>query len=156
MALALALLAPAGVIGWAALFSVLGIEEGPQWSQSHLRSALRVLGFLVVFCLVGAFVVRPVWAVLAFAYPVATGSLLAWGRIRQLAFVERSGGFTDIGADFRRRVAARLNRGLTFASVLAALVGVVLVVSSYWQGWIMMGLAATIAWALSRSRHALL
>ena len=152
VALALALLAPAGVIGWAALFSVLGIEHGPAWSQRHLRSVLRVLGLLFVLCLVGLFVIRPVWVPLAVAYPVATGALLAWGRVRQLAFVERSGGFTEIAPDFRRRLALRLSRGLAVAAALAVTVGVVLVSASYWQGWIMVGLAMLIGFALFRSR----
>jgi hypothetical protein len=153
IALALALLAPAGVIGWAALFSVLGIEQGPVWSQRHLRSVLRLLGILILVSLIALFVVRPIWVPFAVAYPVATGALLAWGRVRQLAFVERSGGFTEIAPDFRRRLAARLTRGLIVASVLAMVVGVVLVVSTYWQGWIMVVLAFVIGFALSRSRQ---
>jgi hypothetical protein len=153
LALALALLAPAGVIGWAALFSVLGIEYGPAWSQSHLRSVLRVLGLVFVLCLVGLFAIRPIWVPFAIAYPVATGALLAWGRVRQLAFVERSGGFTDIAPDFRRRLALRLSRGLAVAAALAATLGVVLVAASYWQGWIMLGLAMLIGFALFRSRR---
>lgn len=151
-ALALALLAPTGVIGWAALFSVLGIEHGPAWSQGHLRSVLRVLGFLFVLCLVGLFVIRPVWVPFAVAYPVVTGALLAWGRVRQLAFVERSGGFTEIAPEFRRRLALRLSRGLAVAAALAVTVGVVLVSASYWQGWIMVGLAMLIGFALFRAR----
>ena len=39
------------------------------------------------------------------------------------------------------------------ASVLAIVVGVVLVVSAYWQGWIMVVLAFVIAFALSRARQ---
>ncbi|MGH8957255.1 MAG: hypothetical protein ACRDVK_01135 [Acidimicrobiia bacterium] len=152
IALALALLAPAGVIGWAALFSVLGIEQGPVWSQRHLRSALRVLGFLLVLSLLALFVVRPVWVPFAVAYPVVTGTLLAWGRARQLAFVERSGGFIEIAPDFRRRLALRLSRGLAVAAALATTVGVVLVAGAYWQGWIMVGLAMLIGFALFRSR----
>jgi hypothetical protein len=151
--LALALLAPAGVIGWAALFSVLGIEQGPVWSQRHLRWVLRLLGILVLLSLLGLLFIRPIWVPFAVAYPVATGALLAWGRVRQLAFVEKSGGFTEIAPDFRRRLAARLTRGLIVASVLAMLVGVVLVVSAYWQGWIMVILAFVIGFALSRSRQ---
>lgn len=150
---ALALLAPGGVIGWAALFSVLGVERGPAWSQVHLRAVLRVLVVLLVACGVGLFVIRPIWVVVAFAYPLVIGAMLAWGRIRQLAFVERSGGFTEITDDFRRRLAARLNRGLMVASILAMTVGVVLVVSGYWQGWIMVVLAFVIGFALSRSRR---
>ncbi|MGH8926329.1 MAG: hypothetical protein ACRDWA_17145 [Acidimicrobiia bacterium] len=152
IALALALLAPAAVIGWAALFSVLGIEHGPVWSQAHLRATLRVLGFLFIACLIALVVVRPLWVVLAVSYPVATGALLAWGRVRQLAFVERSGGFTEIAPDFRRRLALRLNRGLAVAAALAVTVGVVLVSAAYWQGWIMVGLAMLIGLALFRSR----
>ncbi|HJR86811.1 MAG TPA: hypothetical protein VJ930_04070 [Acidimicrobiia bacterium] len=153
MALALALLAPAAVIGWAAVFSVLGIEHGPLWSQRHLRAVLRLLGILFLLSLIALFVVRPIWVPFAVAYPVATGALLAWGRVRQLAFVERSGGFTEIAPDFRRRLAGRLIRGLMVASVLAILVGVVLVVSAYWQGWIMVVLAFVIGFALSRARQ---
>ena len=153
IALALALLAPAGVIGWAALFSVLGIEQGPVWSQRHLRWVLRLLGILFLLSLIGLFVIRPIWVPFAVAYPVATGALLAWGRVRQLAFVERSGGFTEITPEFRRRLAARLTRGLIVASVLAMVVGVVLVVSAYWQGWIMVVLAFVTGFALSRSRQ---
>jgi hypothetical protein len=39
------------------------------------------------------------------------------------------------------------------ASILAMTVGVVLVVSGYWQGWIMVVLAFVIGFALSRSRR---
>lgn len=153
IALALALLAPAAVIGWAAVFSVLGIEHGPLWSQRHLGGVLRILGILSLVSLIALFLIRPIWVPFAVAYPVATGALLAWGRVRQLAFVERSGGFTEIAPDFRRRLAARLTRGLIVASVLAMAVGAALVVSSYWQGWIMVVLAFVIGFALSRSRQ---
>ncbi|HEX5723809.1 MAG TPA: hypothetical protein VFZ06_13800 [Acidimicrobiia bacterium] len=153
IALALALLAPAAVIGWAALFSVLGIEHGPLWSQRHLRTVLRILGILLLVSIISLFVIRPIWVPFAVAYPVATGALLAWGRVRQLAFVEKSGGFTEIAPDFRRRLAGRLTRGLIVASVLAIVVGVVLVVSAYWQGWIMVVLAFVIGFALSRARQ---
>ncbi|HJU52292.1 MAG TPA: hypothetical protein VJ815_08160 [Acidimicrobiia bacterium] len=153
IALALALLAPAAVIGWAAVFSVLGIEHGPLWSQRHLGGVLRLLGILLLVSIAALFLIRPIWVSFAVAYPIATGALLAWGRVRQLAFVERSGGFTQISPDFRRRLAARLSRGLIVASILAMVVGAVLVVSSYWQGWIMVVLAFVIGFALSRSRQ---
>ena len=112
VALALALLAPAGVIGWAALFSVLGIERGPVWSQRHLRAVLRFLGVLFLLSLVAFFVVRPIWVPLAVAYPLAMGALLAWGRVRQLAFVERSGGFSEIGPRLSTPVGGKIDPGL--------------------------------------------
>jgi hypothetical protein len=151
--LALALLAPAGLIGWAALFSVWGVSRGPEWARGHLRRVVRVLSVLLVAVAGAAVFVRPLWAVFAVAYPLLIGLWLAWARSRQLQFLSNREGFGEVSDEFRQRVANRLGNGLVVSAFLALAMAAVLIYSGYWQGWIMVGLTAIALYAYSQTRR---
>ena len=151
--LALALLAPAGLIGWAALFSVWGVSRGPDWSRGHLRRVVRILVVLVVAVVVAAVIVRPLWAVFAVAYPLLIALWLGWARSRQLEFLSSREGFGEVSDEFRSRLANRLGNGLVVSAFLALAVAAVLIYSGYWQGWIMVGLTAIALYAYSQTRQ---
>ncbi len=151
--LALALLAPVGLIGWAALFSVWGVSRGPDWARGHLKRVVRLLVALLVPILVAAVFVRPLWAVFAVAYPLLIGLWLASARSRQLEFLSSREGFGEVSDEFRQRLASRLGNGLVVSAFLALAMAAVLIYSGYWQGWIMVGLTAIALYAYSQTRR---
>jgi hypothetical protein len=133
------------------LFSVEAARKGPTWAKTHLGRVAVVMGVLAVLALLSSVLVRPVWLGLGAAYPVAIGAFLAWGRWRQLAFVEREIGFGEIDPLLREGVLARLRRGLAVLGLIALVAGIGLVAIGLPHGWIVTSLAPVAVLALARA-----
>jgi hypothetical protein len=134
------------------LFSVEAARKGPTWAKTHLGRVAVVMGLVLVVALFLSVLLRPVWLGLGAAYPVAIGAFLAWGRWRQLVYIEREIGFGEIDPLMRERVLARLRRGLAVLGLIALVAGIGLVATGLPHGWILTALVPVAAFALARAR----
>jgi hypothetical protein len=150
--LAIAIIVPVAVVGWAILFSVEAGRRGPAWAAAHLRVVAIVMGVLLLVSLAGVAAIRPAWLGLAAAYPLGLGALLARGRWRQLHLIEREIGFGDIDPRIRQRVLERLRKGLALTGVLALVAGLALLAVGIPHGLIVIVLVPIAIVAVLRSR----
>ena len=135
-ALWVAVAAPVLVIGWSMAFAAKSAISGPAWALGHLRIATPSLLAGVVAGVAATTLVTPVWMGLSVLYPFAVGTWMAAARRRQLAFVERDGGFGEIDPHVRYRVSRGLGRGLHIAGALAWFTGLLVVLLGVAQGWL--------------------
>jgi hypothetical protein len=152
-ALWVAVAAPVVVIGWSMAFAAKAALSGPAWALSHLRLATPALIAFTIGGVVTAMLFRPAWVGLAVLYPFAVGTWMAAARQRQLAFVERDGGFGEIDPNVRYRVGRGLSRSLRIAGAVAWFAGLGLVAWGLAQGWLIVALgpiAIAIGWLVDR------
>jgi hypothetical protein len=133
-ALWVAVAAPVLVVGWSMWFAAHSAVSGPAWALNHLRVATPLMTAGLVLGLFAMALVRPVWMGLAYVYPVAIGTWLAISRQRQLALVQFDGGFGEIDAAVKARLASGLSRGLRVAAALAWFGGLAVVANGVAQG----------------------
>jgi hypothetical protein len=149
--LLVAAVVPVAVIGWSIIFSVEAARRGPAWSLRHLEIMGRILRPALALGIVAILVVRPVWVGLSVVYPIAVALLMAAGRRRQLAAIER-GGFGEVQPATRDRMLARLRPGLILVGAASLLLGIFLAAIGVFQGWVLAALAPITGVALLRSK----
>ncbi|MDP3984599.1 MAG: hypothetical protein Q8Q52_06330 [Acidimicrobiia bacterium] len=139
-ALWVAVAAPVAVVCWSMWFAARAALSGPAWALAHLRLALTSLASGLIIALLAALVVRPSWMSLGVAYPFAVGTWMASTRRRQLAVVEKDGGFGEIDPQVRFRLSRGLGRSLRIAGAVAWFTGLAVVALGVAQGWLIVAL----------------
>lgn len=156
-ALWVAVAVPVLVIAWSMLFAARSAVAGPAWALRHLRVAAPSLAAGVVVGVAAALVATPFWLGIAIMYPFAVGAWLATSRRRQLSIVEADGGFGEVDARVRYRLAQGLGRALRIAAAVTWFTGLGVVAVGIPQGWLitLLGpLAVLTAWRLGKRNQA--